>query len=76
MDFQIAGAVIIPVIILIVTAPVYDKPIKDELAYPVLEKPAESVYVAFFILWVIWLLLLTRILIQVGRGRFRITRAF
>jgi len=74
MAVQIAGIVRLPIIMLRVAASPVDEPISIE---PIDEKPIEgsqSVIVAFFIMWIIWVLLLTRILYQVKKGTFKIKK--
>ncbi len=74
MVVQIAGIVMLPIIMLIVAASPFDEPISIE---PVDKNPVEnsqSVIVVFFIIWMIWVLLLTRILYQVKKGIFKIKK--
>ncbi len=74
MVVQIAGAVLLPIIMLIVAASPFDEPINVE---PINEKPVDSsqnVLVTFFIIWMIWVLLLTRILYQIKKGTFKVKK--
>ncbi len=76
MVLQIAGAVVIPLIMLLVAASPFDEPINVEPSDPLPSENIESVYFTFFILWMIWLLILTRILYQVGKRTFKVRRGF
>ena len=72
MVFQIAGAVVLPIIMLIVAASPFDEPVQVQPSEP---RPEEGVGLdvfVFFILWAIWILILTRILYQVSKRRFRL----
>ncbi|NIM25132.1 MAG: hypothetical protein GTN35_04780 [Nitrososphaeria archaeon] len=72
MVFQIAGAVILPIIMLIVAASPFDEPIQIQPSEPTpVDDIGLDVFV-FFILWAIWILILTRILYHVGKRRFRV----
>ncbi len=72
MVFQIAGAVVLPIIMLIVAASPFDEPIQIQPSEPTpVDDIGLDVFV-FFILWAIWILILTRILYHVGKRRFRV----
>lgn len=72
MVFQIAGAVVLPIIMLIVAASPFDEPIQVQPSEPMPEDNVGLDVFVFFILWAIWILILTRILYQVGKRRFRV----
>jgi len=75
MVLQVAAAVIIPFLMMIVATSPFDEPISVEPNDPTPEN-TDTIYITFFILWIMWLLLLTRILYQVGRRTFRMKKAF
>ena len=74
MVVQIAGAVLLPLIMLIVAATPFDEPINVEPVIENSEDISENVLVMFFIIWMIWVLLLTRILYQVKKGTFKVKK--
>lgn len=77
MLIPIAAAVILPIIMLIVAAPLlFDEPIKIEPSVETPPETTENVYVIFFVFFMIWILMLTRILYKVGKGTFRIHKGF
>lgn len=76
MVFQIAAIVVLPIIMMIVAVSPFDEPINVQPSDPAPQENITGVYFAFFLLWIIWLLILTRIVYQVRRGRFRIKRGF
>ena len=73
MVVQIAAVVLLPIIMLIVAASPFDEPIRME---PIDKNPASSqnVLVTFFIIWMIWVLLLTRILYQIKKGTYKVKK--
>ncbi len=74
MVLQIAAVVLLPIMMLIVASSPFDEPISVE---PTDEPPVENsqnVLVTFFIIWMIWVLLLTRILYQVKKGTYKIKK--
>ena len=72
MVFQIAGAVVLPIIMLIVAASPFDEPIQVQPSEPMPEDSVGLDVFVFFILWAIWILILTRIIYQVSKQRFRV----
>ncbi len=72
MVFQIAGAVVLPIIMLIVAASPFDEPIQVQPSEPTPEDSVGLDVFVFFILWAIWILILTRIIYQVSKQRFRV----
>ena len=76
MVIQVAGIVVLPIIMLILAASPFDEPIKVEPSEPEPPENIDNVDGTFFILFVIWLLILIRILYQVRKGNFRIKKGF
>ena len=72
MVFQIAGAIVLPIIMLIVAASPFDEPIQVQPSEPAPRDEVGADVFVFFILWAIWILILTRIVYQVSKRRFRI----
>ena len=71
MVFHVAGAVILPVVMLLVAASPFDEPIQVQPNNP---PPAEDNidnFFVFFILWIFWILILSRIVYRVGKQKFR-----
>jgi hypothetical protein len=76
MVIQIAGVVGIPIIMLILAASPFDEPIKIEPSGPVPSENIDNRDGTFLIFWVIWLIILIRIVYQVRKGNFRIKKGF
>ena len=76
MVFQIAGAVILPFVMLIIAASPFDEPIQVQPSNPPPVEDEVNDYVVFFILWVFWILILGRIVHKVGKQKFGIKKEF
>jgi hypothetical protein len=76
MVIQIAGAVVIPIIMLILAASPFDEPIKVEPYEPAPPENMNNGDGIFFILGVLWLIILIRILYQARKGNFGIKKGF
>ena len=76
MVIQVASVVVLPIIMLILAASPFDEPIKVEPSEPAPPENIDNADGTFFILGVIWLLILIRILYQVGKGNFGIKKGF
>ena len=74
MVFQVAGAVVLPIILLIMAVSPFEEPVNVQPGEDSPPQNLDSVYFAFFILWVIWILILFRVLYQVKRGTFKIKK--
>lgn len=74
MVFQIAGAILLPIVMLMVAAAPFDEPIEVQPTEPVSRDVGISDYVIFFILWAFWILILTRIVYHMGKTRFKIQK--
>ena len=72
MVFQITGAVVLPIIMLIVAASPFEEPIQVQPSEPIPEDGVGLDVFIFFILWAIWILILTRIVYQVSKRKFRV----
>lgn len=75
MVFQIAAVVILPIIMMMVLGP----PPQHLLTEEPEETPPENIgdlFVAFFVMWIIWILIMTRIAYQKRKGTFRIRSGF
>ncbi len=81
MVYQLAGLVIIPIILTLVTVSPFEELIEDE---PIEEEPVETAPtepqsgfgILSFILFTIWLLIVIRILYQLKRRTFKIRTKF
>jgi hypothetical protein len=76
MVFQVAGAVILPIVMLIVAASPFDEPVQVQPSNPPPVEVDSNNYVVFFILWFFWLLILSGIVYRMGKHRFRIKKEF
>ena len=76
MVFQVVGAVVLPIIMLIVAATPFDEPVEVQPKEPVPRDVGINDYVIFFILWAFWILILSRIIYQVGKARFKIQKEY
>ena len=76
MVFQVAGAIVLPIIMLIVAAAPFDEPVEVQPTEPVPRDVGINDYVIFFILWAFWILILSRIIYQVGKARFKIKKEY
>lgn len=74
MVVQISGVVLLPIIMLIVAASPFDEPINVEPSNKNPVDSSQNVLVTFFIIWMIWVLLLTRILYQIKKGTFKVKK--
>lgn len=75
MVFQIAAAVILPIVMLIVVAPPFEE-IPTKIETNQTQEDLEKIYIIFFVIWTIWIMILLRIVYQVKKGRFYIQRSF
>lgn len=76
MVVQIAAAAILPILMLIVASSPFDEPLKVEPSGESPQQDVDSVYVMFFIMWVIWILILARVVYRVKKGTFRVRKGF
>ena len=76
MVFQVVGAVLLPIIMLIVAASPFDEPIGVQPSEPISRDIGINDYVIFFILWAFWILILTRIIYHVGKNRYKMKKEF
>ena len=76
MVIQVVSVVVLPIIMLILAASPFDEPIKIEPSEPAPPENIDNAGATFFILWVIWLLIIIRIVYQVRKGNFRIKKGF
>ncbi len=79
MALHIAGLVIIPIILTIVSVSPFEVPVEEEeeesedLALP---ESDSNFSILFFALLIVWLLLILRMLYRVKRGTFKIQTKF
>ncbi len=76
MVIQVVSVVVLPIIMLVLAASPFDEPIKIEPSEPTPPEKIDNAGATFFILWVIWLLIIIRIIYQVRKGNFRIKKGF
>ena len=72
MVLQLAGLIIIPIILSIVTVSPFDPPPEVEPQEIQMPESKTNFELLYFTLLVIWILLILRILIQLKQGTFRI----
>ena len=81
MVYQLAGLIILPIILTLVTVSPFEEPIEEE---PIEGEPVEIIPtepqsgfgVISFIVFTIWLLIVIRILYKLKRGTFKIRTKF
>ena len=76
MVLHIAGLVIIPIILTIVSVSPFELPVEEESEDLALPESDTNFSILFFALIIIWLLLILRILYRVKRGTFKIQTRF
>ena len=77
MALHIAGLVIIPIILTIVSVSPFEVPVEKEVSEDLALPESDTNFsILFFALIIIWLLLILRILYQVKRGTFKIQTKF
>jgi hypothetical protein len=76
MVIQIAAAAILPIVMLVVASSPFDEPLKVEPSVESTPDNLDGMYVVFFLVWGIWLLILTRVVYQVRKGTFRLKKGF
>lgn len=76
MVLHVAGAVILPIVMLIVAASPFDEPIEVQPSNPPPIEDEANDYVVFFILWFFWIFILSRIIYRLGKQKFRIKKEF
>ena len=76
MVFQVAGIVALPVIMMMVLGPPPEHLFSEEPK--VIEEPknTEGLFFAFFVMWIIWILIMVRVAIQRRKGTFNLRRSF
>ena len=73
--FQIAGVIVLPIIMMMVLGPPPGHLFTEEPE----EAPPENIgdlFFAFFVMWIIWILIMTRIAIQRRKETLNLRRGF
>lgn len=77
MALHIAGLVIIPIILTIVSVSPFEVPVEEEESEDLALPESETNFsILFFALLCVWLLLILRMLYRVKRGTFKIQTKF
>ncbi len=81
MVYQLAGLIILPIILTLVTVSPFDElveeePIEDEPVEITPTEPQSGFGVLSFIVFTLWLLIVIRILYKLKRGTFKIRTKF
>ncbi len=77
MALHIAGLVIIPIILTIVSVSPFEVPVEEEESEDLALPESDSNFsILFFALLIVWLLLILRMLYRVKRGTFKIQTKF
>lgn len=74
MVFQIAGIVLLPVVMMMVLSPPPGGVFSEEPEVEVLPEESENGFLMFFVLWVIWILIMIRVAYKVKKGTFRMRK--
>ena len=72
MVFQLAGLIIIPIILSIVTVSPFDPPPEVEPQEIKMPESKTNFDLLYFTLFAIWILLILKIIIQIKQGTFRV----
>ena len=76
MVYLLAGLIILPIILTLVTVSPFEEPIEEEPVEITPTEPQSGFGVISFIVFTIWLLIVIRILYQLKRRTFKIRTKF
>ena len=76
MVFQVAGIVILPVIMMMVLGPPPEHLFSEEPKVIEDSENTEGLFFAFFVMWIIWILIMVRVAIQRRKGTLNLRKRF
>ena len=76
MVLHIAGIILIPIILTIVSISPFEAPVQEESEDISLPESDTNFSILYFALLIVWLLLILRVLYHVRRGTFKIQTKF
>ena len=76
MVFQVAGIVVLPVIMMMVLGPPPEHLFSEEPKVIEDSENMEGLFFAFFVMWIIWILIMVRVAILRRKGTFNLCSVF